>query len=923
MGRKLRAEQHGVFPGNDPNRHRERDRVLGRAFAKRAGLPDPERERRYENLGNRDLPVWKKKREIQETIRDNQISMVEGPTGSGKSTQVAQYALEMGYRKIVYLEPRVPLADNVSDRFIVELTEQLGSGIGSQLVGVRHSERSSGYGKTIEVMTPDTFLRVFHELDPYGDEPVLIVGDEIHEKDFPTELAVAVAAKSLPDHSKWRLALMSATLDAKPIQEAYGGKLGRSVPLVSVEGRPFDLEAIEEPELTVEEAYEKYRDGHTKAQLFTAGKEEIRELTSAVKKKNYPNTRVTPFHAKLPRARILQATQAQLRDNEKQVIPSTNAGSSGITIPGQTLVISDGTVRRQDLDLDGTPGLFKQECAQDELTQQAGRAGRDVGGGLFVLARPDDEDNFAFMPHADRPLHAPAQIYHTNISRNVLATTALGYDFYELNDWLLHGVNDRIVIEAYDTLYRLGAIDEQNELTELGQQMNKFPVRPELARTLVAATVEGAEPMRLHQIAATVAAIEAGGLPYFERGIGSKWREDVRLEVDDDYMAQLDMFIATRQFYHRELLGYEDGIPQYGTYVDEAELEERNYDLRQTEKAHKTYDKICRTFGIGADDELLAPSVEQIEELREYLAVGLFDYAHERVSSADSSRKTTYASIYDADHARPRTLTDRGVYKGSSGLVIGFPRRFEKRVKGGPLEEFSVIENVTPTTADQLARAAVWLANVVPRRPDVRDGRLVQVGRQMLGTVQLGETEIKNKIVHTPETRALLREAAFAKPTQALSELIDIKKELESLARLVPDDEFHHYLSREMLTQDWLTNLITEATDNNVDTIYALDNNLRRYMVVRSISREAWISDEIAREILQRSPESILVGSEAYTLYYSHGVPIINGFNLRDADALPSVLMLEDGREVLINYKIGNDTKRHSAEVIKAYASTL
>lgn len=164
-------------------RYKERDMVVGRELARRAGLPDPELLNEYKNLGNRELPIWREKKKIQNMIRDFQVSMTEGPTGSGKSTQIAQYALEMGYKKVVYFEPRRALADNLSDRIIEELNDQLGDSAGETLVGVRHSERSTGYGKTVEIMTPDTFLRVRKELGEYDDEPVLFVPDEVHEKD--------------------------------------------------------------------------------------------------------------------------------------------------------------------------------------------------------------------------------------------------------------------------------------------------------------------------------------------------------------------------------------------------------------------------------------------------------------------------------------------------------------------------------------------------------------------------------------------------------------------------------------------------------------------------------------------------------------------------------------------------------------------
>lgn len=913
MGRKLRADQLiGVFPGSPPDRYAERDRVVNRALAVRAGLPEPERRpRMYENLGNRELPVYQKKPQIQRMIRDNQISMIEGPTGSGKSTQVGQYALEMGYRKIIYLVPRIPLADNLADRIEQELGWQLGADAATDLIGVRHADRSTGYKKTIEVMTPDTFLRVFGELADYDDEPVLVLGDEIHEKDFPTELAVAVTAQVLEQHPKWRLSLMSATLDEQSIQAAYSEASGSEVPCVSIEGRPFNLEIIERPDLTVTEAYTDYgrEVQHQKTQIFLPGKQEIRDTTDTLESMGLPKTRITPFHAKLPRRDLLQATHANLRPDEKQIIPSTKAGQSGITIPGLTLVISDGTTRRPDIDVDGVEGLFRQYCTQDEIIQQGGRAGRDVPGGVLVLAKPDD-DLFDFKPIEAREEHAPAQIYHTNIARNALAVSCLEHNFSELNrKWLISKVSNRRVLEAYEVLYRLGAIDELNQATKLGHAMNKFPLRPELSRALTAAMEAGADAETLRQLVAMTSAVEAGGLPYFDKDIGQAWRDDIRAETEDDYTAQLDMFRATRQFYD-------------GKDVDEVALEARNYDLRNTRRAHRTYDKICRVLHLATHTDVEVPDSNKTDELRRYLTAGLFDYTYQRHAPDDQSRKPTFLNVNDTDQSKRRDLTDRGTYRGDDPLVIGWPRRFEKRVKG-ELQEFSVIENVFPTTVANLAGAALWLANHQPLPPKIVEGRIVLRDTLLHGSLPIGEAPSRARLTHTAETKRALREAVFAKKTQTIEELTSIKRELEWLVRRIPNDELERYFPHGIMTSDWLTEIINQSITANIDSVYELDNALRSKVVRDQIGRETWISDAAVQEIRERSPEIVQMSGQSYALHYTNGMPVVNGFNLRDAEALPEHWELEDGREIFINYEIGRNTRKYSAGEISRYAYSL
>lgn len=893
----------------------KRARNIGRHLTNLAGLSSPEQPgKTYENLGNRELPVYKEKKNIQDMIRNHQISMIEGPTGSGKSTQIAQYALEMGFKKIIYLEPRVLLADNLSDRIQYELGEQIGAEAAEELIGVRHSESSTGRGKVVEVMTPDTSLRVYEELEKYADEDVLIVGDEIHEKDFASELAAAVIASELEIHPKWRLALMSATLDAPSIQQAFGDSSGKEVPLLSVEGRPFDLEIIEEPELTVTEAYELYGPEHKKALLFTAGKQEIKDFCSKLRSMKLKDTLITALHAKLSKRQINRATSTVLKNGKKQIIPCTNAAQSGITISGLTLVISDGTIRRQDIDQDGTEGLFKVYCAEDEMIQQAGRGGRDTPGAVFINCKPDDP-NFKFVPMSQRKKHAPAQIYHMNIANNVLAVAALGRDFNELNErWLVNKVEQRKVLKAYEVLYRLGALDENNQITDLGKQMNKFPVRPELARALVEAVNTGADAGQIRQLVAMISCVGAGGLPYFEKGIGQAWRDDIRKETKDDYTAQLDMFLATREFYD-------------GQDVDENELQKRNYDLKNTRRAHRTYDKICRKLGYSPGDLPEAPTSDELTELQDYLTAGLFDHVYRRVEPDAANRKGTYVSMHgsEAGTAQQRELSNRGTYKGNDPLVLGFARNFEVHTHDR-LEGRSTVENVIPTTQRALAAAALRLAEYVPQAPTIRGGRLQQRVFKQFGDVVLGEGTSSNaNFMHTPESKKLLIDEAFAKSTQTISEIVKIKKRLEWLSRRTPKADASKYFPSGTLTQDWLLQKLESVITDDVDDIYKLDYALSEKVITHEgISLQTWITEAHEQEILERSPDIIhLQDGTPYTLYYANGgEPIVKSFKLRDVESLPSGdhWYLPDGREIHISYAIGNNTKQWDIGTIRRFA---
>ena len=143
--------------------------------------------------------------------------------------------------------------------------------------------------------------------------------------------------------------------------------------------------------------------------------------------------------------------------------------------------------------------------------------------------------------------------------------------------------------------------------------------------------------------------------------------------------------------------------------------------------------------------------------------------------------------------------------------------------------------------------------------------------------------------------------------------------------RLTPPERQSEFFPEGIMSDEWLNDFMDQLIDGEVDSIYLLDNKLRSRMVLDGISIDNWISDSKKEELKQLSPEYIsLSDGTDYRLYYSHGKPVINHFNLQHTDDLPDQgLFLDDGREILINYQIGRNTKRHSAQVIKDYVGQL
>ncbi len=242
----------------------------------------------WHSFGNKDLPIERYRHDIMKTIATNRISLLAGETGSGKSTQLAQYALEMGYDRIVYLQPRRVTTDGISERIEAELSQQFtdrGLAMPEHLIGMAHSERSTLHSESIiQVMTSAVFKKRAPELrEQWQDERVLIVADEVHEGNIETEFAIATAAELMTDHESWNMVLMSATLNEKEIQDAYTPINGKPIPSIAVEGRPHTIEQLERPDKSVIDVFaEECLESGNKTMIFTDGKRSVKAIQEEI-----------------------------------------------------------------------------------------------------------------------------------------------------------------------------------------------------------------------------------------------------------------------------------------------------------------------------------------------------------------------------------------------------------------------------------------------------------------------------------------------------------------------------------------------------------------------------------------------------------------------------------------------------------------
>lgn len=940
-----RNEQRGIFANTGPAVSGRQEYVRGitdRHFALQAGLPAPEMiAPEYRNLGNRQLPIDAKRHDIVTMVHRNRVSMIEGETGSGKTSQTWQYLLGEGYDLTVILVPRRTIADNVYERARYELTEQRGVELADATLGVMHSERvERGEDNKVIFMTAGTFTKIFPSIEEeYGNKPVAIISDEIHEADLPVELATAIAAQSLDDHDKWRLILSSATQNKDKVQATMAAVNGGEVPVVSVEGRPNNITFIDEPGLTVIEAYLKYRRYMAEAEddeqeiapgplrekvmIFQPGKADTTDVISDIHKvlhraegRRGGAHGFTPavLHSKITHA-AMQKIMAETPSNEHVVIASTSAGQSGITIPKLSLVITDGRTKRPELDGEGTPGLFIRDASQAEITQQGGRAGRDIEDGLCVLTRAEHETGGTyFKPFDEREKYAPAQIHQTNIMRTVLSVLALDRDFMELNKYLLSRIDDeQTILEALEGLHHLGAIDEDNKVTPLGRHMDTLPLRPELSRGVVEAWKGGYSLQTIANVTAVACALEAGGMASFEEGSGDAWKQLLRPTTTDDCIAQLDMFQATRHAF-------------YGQSVDEELLISQDIDPKNAYRAHRQWDKCLRAMDLSVRDIVLLPPDEAGEqEARDVLLAGMVDYVYEKTGVVGRDNDAIYHNIHSLSDTG-RQMSSRSTLDGNEDApryAAGFPRRYptikkvraDKKTKERGAPKFvkqadiaHILENAWPLSNESLRKLAQYADHLV-RDETVRqnlnsEGRLEEIRHRRLGSIVISESQRLSTERPSKQGRLLLVEAALGERNndvqRALRQLIHTLGEIRDR---VPEGQLDEYFDRTDLPDLGTLRTWTQEAARYAHSVGEVNANLRtRLYQDDGLRRESWISDEAVAEIYQNAPSQIQgKDGRAFSLSYDNGRPIINHMRLAYIDQLPSPCQLADGREILFH----------------------
>ncbi|TLS41590.1 ATP-dependent RNA helicase HrpA [Streptomyces montanus] len=438
------------------------------------------------------LPVSQKKDVIADAIRDHQVVIVAGETGSGKTTQIPKICLELGRGvrgMIGHTQPRRIAARTVAERVAEEMSTPLGEAVGWK---VRFTDQV-GADTFVKLMTDGILLaeiQTDRELRAYDT----IIIDEAHERSLNIDFLLGYLAQLLPKRPDLKVVITSATIDPERFSRHFG-----DAPIVEVSGRTYPVEVRYRPLLeedgddadrdqitAITDAVEELqREGKGDVLVFLSGEREIRDTADALTKKNYRFTEVLPLYARLSHAEQHRVFQPH---TGRRIVLATNVAETSLTVPGIKYVIDPGTARISRYShRTKVQRLPIEAISQASANQRKGRCGRTSDGICIRLYSEDDFDA--------RPEFTDAEILRTNLASVILQMTAAGLGDIEKFPFI-DPPDHRNIRDGVQLLQELGALDPaqkdaRKRLTQTGRRLAQLPVDPRLARMVLEADKNG------------------------------------------------------------------------------------------------------------------------------------------------------------------------------------------------------------------------------------------------------------------------------------------------------------------------------------------------------------------------------------------------------------------------------------------------
>ncbi|SCU80248.1 LADA_0B05930g1_1 [Lachancea dasiensis] len=494
----------------------------------------------------RSLPVYRFREPLLSAIKEHQVLIVVGETGSGKTTQLPQYLVEEGYTKsgtlqIACTQPRRVAATSVASRVADEMNVVLGKEVG---YSIRFDDKTTPDKTILKYMTDGMLLREFMT-DPELKKYACIIIDEAHERTLATDVLLGLLKDILPHRKDLKLLISSATMNAAKFADFF-----YDAPIFNVPGRrfPVDIHYTLQPEANyLNASITTIFQIHTTQQVpgdilvFLTGQEEIEaakqnleEIAHVLGSKVRPLI-IAPIYANLPQeqqSKIFEPTPEGCR----KVVLATNIAETSLTINGIKFVIDPGFVKENSfVPSTGMSQLLTVPCSRASVDQRAGRAGRVGPGKCFrIFTKWSYFHELELLPKPE--------ILRTNLSQVVLLLFSLGVT--DLIDFpLLDKPSIPALSKALENLYLLGALNSKGSITRLGRMMCEFPCEPDFGKVMHTAATHDSCKGVLEEVVSIIAMLhETSSIFIQERANHDSSKSSIAGKVFSDHVLYLETY---------------------------------------------------------------------------------------------------------------------------------------------------------------------------------------------------------------------------------------------------------------------------------------------------------------------------------------------------------------------------------------------
>ncbi len=488
-----------------------------------------------------ELPVVEQREEILQAIKDNQVVILCGETGSGKTTQLPKICLDAGRGVaglIGHTQPRRIAARSVAARIASELDTSVGEAVGFK---IRFSDQVSE--RTYVKLMTDGILLAEIQNDPWLNQYDTLIIDEAHERSLNIDFLMGYLKNLLKRRRDLKLIITSATIDPERFAEHFDG-----APIITAEGRTYPVELryappeaesdslddIDMPTAIINACETLLKERQHDILVFLSGERDIREMADLLGKESSHNRAfrgvdILPLFSRLSNAdqnRIFQS------HSNPRIVLATNVAETSLTVPGIRAVVDPGYARMSRYSVRSkVQRLPIEKVSQASANQRMGRCGRVAPG---VCIRLYSEEDFLTRAEFTEP-----EILRTNLSSVILqmASMKLG----RIDDFpFVEAPESKFINDGYRTLQELAALDEQRQLTPLGKRLARLPIDPRLGRMLLASADEGCVSEVLTLVSA-LSVQDPRERPFEKRQAADEQHAEFNHE-NSDFMAWLNLW---------------------------------------------------------------------------------------------------------------------------------------------------------------------------------------------------------------------------------------------------------------------------------------------------------------------------------------------------------------------------------------------